>query len=119
MKKIGLAGFGFIGRFFYNRIAERKDIQVEAVWDMDSTKTADLDPEQVCTDLKDLGSRPLDLIVEVAHPTVVQTLWPNITSGADFMIASMTSMADSNFHAMLMSMRQLPWQGSVFKPLVL
>ncbi len=38
---------------------------VEAVWDPVSEKTAFLDSQMVCKDLEDLGSRPLDLILEL------------------------------------------------------
>lgn len=97
MKKIGLAGFGFIGSFLYDRMKENKEIEVAAVWDPKTEKTASLDSTLICKDLDDLGSRPLDLIVEVAHANVVKELWPRINSGADFMIASMTSLSDAKF----------------------
>ena len=97
MKKIGLAGFGFIGSFLYERLKDNKKIQVDAVWDPVSEKTASLDNQLVCKDLEDLGSRSLDLIVEVAHADVVKALWPLIKSGADLMIASMTCLSDPEF----------------------
>jgi aspartate dehydrogenase len=97
MKKIGLAGFGFIGSFIFERLKENKEILVEAVWDPVSEKTAFLDSQMVCKDLEDLGSRPLDLILEAAHADVVKSLWPYIISGANFMISSITSLADPEF----------------------
>ena len=98
MKTIGLAGFGFIGRFLYDRLAARTDIRVAGVWARSLDKIDHLDQDQICHSLEELGSRELDLVVEVAHPTVVHALWPNLTSGADFMIASMTSLADQDFY---------------------
>ena len=97
MKKIGLAGFGFIGSFLFERLKENKNILVDAVWEPVAGKTESLDRRTVCKDLEDLGSRSLDLIVEAAHADVVKTLWPKIKSGADFMIASMTSLSDAEF----------------------
>ncbi len=97
MKKIGLAGFGFIGRFLYERLTDRKDIEVAAVWSRNPATIAGLEPAIVCSHLEDLGERNLDLVVEVAHPEVVHSLWPHLTSGADFMIASVTSLADRDF----------------------
>jgi aspartate dehydrogenase len=99
MKRIGLAGFGFIGSFLYERLKENKDIQVAAVWEPVSEKTVSLDSQLVCEDLDDLGSRPLDLIVEAAHADVVMDMWPRIKSGADLMISSMTSLANPEFHS--------------------
>jgi aspartate dehydrogenase len=99
MKKIGLAGFGFIGSFLYERLKENKEILVEAVWDPVSEKTVSLDSQMVCKDLEDLGSRPLDLIVEAAHADVVKALWPCIKSSADLMMASMTCLADPEFRS--------------------
>lgn len=97
MKKIGLAGFGFIGGFLYERLKNSKNIRVDAVWDPISEKTASLDRHLVCKDLEDLGSRSLDLIVEVAHADVVRALWPFMKSGADLMMASMTCLSDQEF----------------------
>lgn len=97
MKKIGLAGFGFIGSFLYEQLKENKEIVVTAVWDPMAEKTAALDQSLICEDLHDLGSRPLDLIIEAAHADVVNALWPCIDSGADFMISSMTSLSDAEF----------------------
>ena len=97
MKKIGLAGFGFIGSFLYERLKDNKKIQVDAVWDPVSEKTASLDSQLVCKDLEDIGSRSLDLVVEIAHADVVKALWPQIKSGADLMIASMTCLSDPEF----------------------
>lgn len=97
MKKIGIAGFGHIGRYLYERLHENRDISVAAVWEPVKDKTASLDSWIICEDLDDLGSRPLDLIVEAAHADVVQDLWHRCTSGADLMIASMTCLADPEF----------------------
>lgn len=98
MKKIGLAGFGFIGSFLYERLKGNKEIRVAGVWEPVAHKTASLDSALICNDLDDLGSRSLDLIVEAAHASVVKDLWPRITSGADLMISSMTSLSDPEFH---------------------
>ncbi len=97
MKKIGLAGFGFIGRFIYDRLAENGDIEITAVWDADPQQTSQLAPDVICKGPEDLGSRPVDLIVEAAHPDAVRSLWPRLKSNADLMIASMTCMADRDF----------------------
>lgn len=97
MKKIGLAGFGFIGSFLHERLKDNKNISVEAVWEPISEKTELLDRQIVCRDLEDLGTRPLDLIIEVAHAEVVKALLPILTSDAHVMIASMTCFADPDF----------------------
>ncbi|MBL7026768.1 MAG: DUF108 domain-containing protein [Candidatus Marinimicrobia bacterium] len=94
MKNIGLAGFGFIGSFLYDRLKDNKEISVQAVWEPIPQKTKFLDRQIVCKDLEDLGSRPLDLIVEVAHADVVKALLPFIKSDADLMLASMTCLSD-------------------------
>ncbi len=99
MKNIGLAGFGFIGGFLYEHLKDNEEIRVAAVWEPVAEKTKSLRSQLVCEDLNDLGSRPLDLIVEVAHADVVKELWPCINSGADLMISSMTSLADSDFRS--------------------
>jgi aspartate dehydrogenase len=101
VKTIGLAGFGFIGSFLYERLQANNDISVQAVWEPVAEKTRDLDQTMVCKDLADLGSRSLDLIVEVAHADVVKALWPLIRSDANIMIASMTCLADPEFRSQM------------------
>ncbi len=103
MNKIGLAGFGFIGSYLYKRLQENEQIAVEAVWEPVAEKTVGLDRKLICVDLEDLGSRSLDLIVEVAHPDVVNALWPRITSGAHLMMASMTGLADPELRSRMES----------------
>ncbi|MCF7923285.1 MAG: hypothetical protein K9M55_11340, partial [Candidatus Marinimicrobia bacterium] len=90
MKNIGLAGFGFIGNFLYERLKDNQEISVKAVWEPISEKTRLLNSQFVCKDLEDLGSRSLDLIIEVAHTDVVKALLPIIKSDTNVMIASMT-----------------------------
>ena len=97
MKRLGLAGFGFIGRFLYDRLADSEDIKVAAVWNRNPEKLSGLEPDIICPRLEELGARELDLVVEAAHPEVVRALWPHLTSGADLMIASMTGLADRDF----------------------
>lgn len=98
-KKIGLAGFGFIGSYLYEHLKDNNDIVVEAVWEPQTEKTTSLNRQLLCEDLNDLGSRPLDLIVEAAHADVVKDLWPRIHSGANLMISSMTSLSDPEFRS--------------------
>ena len=98
MKKIGLAGFGFIGSFLFERLKGNNEIEVAAIWEPVTEETAHLDKKLICDNLEDLGTRPLDLIVETAHADVVKALWPLIKSGADLMISSMTSLSDSEFY---------------------
>lgn len=97
MKRIGLAGFGFIGSYLYDQLKENREISVAAVWEPLAEKTASLDKHIICKDLDDLGSRPLEVIVEAAHADVVKDLWPRIRSGADLMISSMTCLSDPDF----------------------
>lgn len=97
MKKIGLAGFGFIGSFLYEKLNRNPGIRVAAIWEPDKAKTASLNDQILCKDLADLGARPLDLIVEAAHADVVKDLWPLISSDADLMVSSMTSLASNEF----------------------
>lgn len=97
MKKIGIAGFGFIGSYLYEQLKGNDEIIVEAIWEPIAEKTAGLDEKLICKDLEVLGARPLDLIVETAHADVVKELWPLMTSGADLMISSVTSLSDFEF----------------------
>ena len=72
-----------------------------AIWEPVAEKTAHLDKKLICGNLEDLGTRPLDLIVEAAHANVLKALWPLIKSGADLMISSMTSLSDSDLYGQM------------------
>lgn len=97
MKKIGIAGFGFIGSYIFEQLQLNDEIIVEAIWEPISEKTKDLDQRIICKDLEELGSRSLDLIIETAHADVVKELWPLINSGADLMVSSVTCLSDPDF----------------------
>ncbi len=97
MKKIGIVGFGYIGRYIFEHLKQNDEISVEAIWEPIAEKTVGLDQKIICKSLEELGTRPLDLIVEAAHADVVKELWLLITSGADLMISSVTSFSDKKF----------------------
>ena len=70
--RIGLIGYGYIGKYIYEQITTRPDLglQIGFVHNRSAEKVADLPPELVLADLADFSSRDADLIVELAHPDV-------------------------------------------------
>jgi len=96
-KRIGLIGFGFIGRYLLAKAEDDDLMEIDFVYDVDSQRTAELEPSSVLTDVSQLQQRHVDLVVEAAHPLAVRELGPQVLGQADLLIFSLTSLADDAF----------------------
>jgi aspartate dehydrogenase len=100
-KKIGLIGFGVIGKYIFEKIENDGLMEVDFVYDKDPQKTESLHPSMILNSVNDLIERPVHLVVEVAHPQAVRDLGMKILRNADFLIFSLTSLADDEFRQKL------------------
>jgi aspartate dehydrogenase len=96
-KRIGLIGFGFIGRYLLAKAEDDDLMEIDFVYDVDSQRTAELKPSSVLKDVSQLQQRHVDLVVEAAHPLAVRELGPQVLGQADLLIFSLTSLADDAF----------------------
>ena len=97
MKRIGIIGFGFIGSYLFNKIREEKLIEVDFICEKDRTKVRSLDPSLLLDTLDTFEERKVDLVIEAALPQAVKEFGPRILRKADFLILSLTSLADDSF----------------------
>ena len=100
--RIGLIGFGQIGKDVYRRIEANPQtgMQVVFVADKDPKPLVELPRELVLDDLNDFESRKPGLVVEMAHKDVARQWAPLILAKCDMMVVSVTAIADRHNEAM-------------------
>lgn len=108
--KVGILGFGNLGRYLYESIGSNpqlRDWSVAFVWNRtpeildkhkipDNIRLADIHNIDHLTNF--LKENKIDLVIEAAHPIVVQKLVKPITEHAHFFVTSLTAFADPAFH---------------------
>lgn len=102
-RRIGVAGYGYIGRYLCDMIRTNPDwnLDLAFVWNRDPARLADLPPELVLEDLDDLAARSPDLVVECAHPAVTLAHGAAILRVADYLPLSVNAFADPRIEASL------------------
>lgn len=95
--KVGVLGYGSLGKYIVQYIiqnGDQYDLQLDFVWNRTSEKLDELDSHLVLKDISDASSRKVDLIVEVAHPKIVQQYGSFLLSIGNLFIGSPTALAD-------------------------
>ena len=95
-KKIGLIGFGYIAGFVYNEIITRPELGLDIafVWNRSPERLKDVPSDLILEDLAGFASRSPDLVVEMSHPSVSQEYAKAILRETNYMMLSVTAMAD-------------------------
>ena len=75
-KRIGLVGFGLIGKKLFEKALAESSVGVDFMFDSDVSKTRDLDPKCVLESSQELRTRPVDLVLEGVHPKAVKEWGP-------------------------------------------
>lgn len=102
-KRIGVAGFGYIGRHLCDAILGNPDwgLDLAWVWNRDPARLASL-PEAVrLIDLKQSATRGADLVVECAHPDVSAHHGAAFLAHADYLPLSVNALANPDIEARL------------------
>lgn len=103
MKRIGIVGYGLIGRYIVEHLKELEDVQLSFVYDLNKSATSALDRDLVCDTPERLRNlmeeRPVDLVVEAATYQAVQELAPIILPHGDMLTFSSCAFADETFSA--------------------
>jgi aspartate dehydrogenase len=94
--KIGLVGFGYIGRYVYEQITTRPELGLDVafVYDVSAERLGSIPEAHRLNDLKTFASRCPDLVVEMAHPAVSLQFGDLFLGKTDYMPLSMTAFAD-------------------------
>ena len=103
MKRIGIAGFGHIGKIVLDHIVNDPELGLEPafVWNRDPAKTADLSEAIRLADLADAAQHKPDLILEAAHPQITRRHGVAFLGFADYLPLSVTALCDPALDAAL------------------
>jgi aspartate dehydrogenase len=104
--RVGILGFGSLGQHLYEAVRDGQagDAQVGFVWNRSADKLAGVPAELRLAELsvESIAARGVDVVVEVAHPSISADLGPAILrSGANFLCGSPTALADAEVEAAL------------------
>ncbi|XP_065511407.1 aspartate dehydrogenase domain-containing protein [Caloenas nicobarica] len=95
-RRVGILGYGQLGRFLAARLAAEGapwGLALGFVWARGAGPEPPLPPP--LRDLRDLPGTGVDLVVEVAHPSVAQEHGEEILRHADLLLGSVSALADA------------------------
>jgi aspartate dehydrogenase len=96
-KRIGIIGFGFIGRYIYEQIQTHEtDMEIAFVWNRSKEAISDLPRELILDDLGKFADYQPDLILELAHPAISAEYGEAFLKETNYMMLSVTAMADDS-----------------------
>ena len=103
--RVGLIGYGQIGRAVHEMIEKDSDngMSVVFVHDQMSDAIGSLPTDLVLEDLGDFASKTPDLVVEMAHPQVTRDWGRKLLEKTNYMLISVTALADPEIESMLES----------------
>lgn len=95
-RRIGLVGFGFVGRQVYERVRAQPEagLEIAFVHNRSEQALADVPEALRLRGVDDLPRFNADLIVEVAHPLYTQQWGEAILAQADYLPLSVAALAD-------------------------
>merc|ERR1711862_272227 len=95
-QKIGIVGFGHLGKFLANAILKNENLELAFVWNRTKSvfENSGIHSDLILENLEDCGIKNPDLIVEVSHPLVVKKYGELFLKTCDFMLGSPTALAD-------------------------
>ena len=101
--RIGLIGYGQIGRAVHGMIDKDPNNGMEVVFvhDMLPENLAQLPGELALKEFGDFESRKADLVVEMAHASVTREWGKTILEKTNYMLISVTALADPEIERML------------------
>ena len=73
-RKIGIVGYGHLGKFLTNAILNHENLELVFVWNRSKSvfDSSGLDQNLILENLEDCDKKNVDLIVEVSHPIIVE-----------------------------------------------
>lgn len=101
--RVGIVGFGYIGKHLYQRLMQGAEpgLSVAFIWTRSPGKAAGVPLGLVLRDLGEMRDKRADLIVEVAHPAVTRSYGRDFLAVADYLVTSVTALADDALRAAL------------------
>lgn len=103
VSRIGIAGFGYIGRYIYEQMTRHPEAGLVPafIWNRSPDRLDGIPDDLVLDDLARAAERDVDLIVEVAHPQVSRDFGAGFLAAADYMPLSVSALVDAGLEASL------------------
>lgn len=107
-KRIGLIGFGQIGRSLYEEITSDPSLGIEVVFIYDSNpEIAKKVPTKLALrSMENFVDYHPDLVVEAAHPEAVRQFYEQVLSHTDMMVMSVSAFGDSRLESSIKKLCQ-------------
>lgn len=100
-RRVGIVGFGQLGQFLAAEVQRRPEsLELAFVWSRGRVVQG-LPPHLVLEDLALAATRHPDLVVEVAHPSLVRTHGEQLLRHCDLLVGSPTAFAEPDVEARL------------------
>ena len=96
-RKIGIVGYGHLGQYLANEIIKHDKLELAFVWNRTKSAFDGIIPQDIILDdLSEFTNKEVDLIVEVAHPSISKDYGASFLEVADYMVGSPTALADQS-----------------------
>ena len=102
-KRIGLIGFGFIGRQVYQRLLADPALEPAFVHNRSEQALGEVPAALRLSDLTQSASREADLVVEMAHPSFTREFGTQLLRHSDYLPLSVTALADDDLRERLLA----------------
>ncbi|XP_076987127.1 aspartate dehydrogenase domain-containing protein isoform X1 [Tamandua tetradactyla] len=116
-RRVGVVGYGRLGQSLVSHLlAQGPELGLELVfvWNRDPGRMAGTVPPSLqLRNLADLGERHPNLVVEVAHPKIIQDSGAQILRHANLLVGSPSALADQNTEQQLLEASH-HWDHAVF-----
>ena len=108
--RLGILGFGHLGQFIYQHIENERnksnnDIELVFIWNRSKEMFSKLDfniqQDLIVSTIEEGLQRAPDLVVEVAHPDLIETYAEKILDVSDLFIGSPTALARAHVEKLL------------------
>ena len=106
-KRIGLIGFGFIGREVYRRLLADPALEPAFVHNRSGDALADVPASLRLPDLAQAARCGADLVVEMAHPSFTREYGALLLRHSDYLPLSVTALADDALRERLLESAQV------------
>ncbi|XP_074227147.1 aspartate dehydrogenase domain-containing protein isoform X3 [Camelus bactrianus] len=116
-RKVGIVGYGRLGQSLVSHLLTQGPelgLELVFVWNRDPGRMAgSVPPSLQLQSLAALGERHPDLVVEVAHPKIIQESGAEILRYADLLVGSPSALADQTTEQQLLEASHR-WSHAVF-----
>ncbi|XP_057374987.1 aspartate dehydrogenase domain-containing protein-like [Daphnia carinata] len=101
--RIGIVGFGHLGQYLYSMLESHPQFEIAFVWNRSKHVLIDrhVAPSLILDKLENIFELEVDLIVEVAHPSITKKYGQLFLEHGAYFIGSPTALADQETYDLL------------------